>query len=182
MNLDAVIQQLRVACPAFAGRVAGAANFAAGIATQAWLETPAAYVVPLEEDAADNTDYGGLQQLVTERIAVIVHYDNAADRRGQGPSSGLDAMRTQVFRAILNWRPDPQRSPRGIAYAGGSVLESEQFRARLFYQLEFVQTVLITEADGWQPAEMPLLEIDVTRTDASTGAELSGIRVPLPQF
>lgn len=170
MNLDVVILRIKAMCPAFNGNVAGAAEYNSGVEDQAWLPTPAAYVIPLDDDAAENTDLQGLDQVTTERIGVIVMFSNAAgvtagDRRGQTTSEQFNPIKWQLRRALLNWRPnssvenpglvlptDPgaDHSARGFYASTGHLLEFDL--ARLFYQWEFLLDVKISDADGtWPP-------------------------------
>lgn len=183
MNLDAVITQLKTVAM-FGGNVAGAAAFADGIDSQVWLPTPAAYVIPLDEDASENQNLNGLQQIVTERIGIIVNLDNSADRRGQTASDQYDTTRTAIFKAILNWRPDwhplnPElnREARGFYYQGGRLLDFD--RARLFYQWEFALDITITDQDGWQPPAIPLLDITI-HADLENIYSPTGAFVPSP--
>src|ERR1700728_4107174 len=101
MQIDLVIAQLRTLALLFAGNVAGAAAYANGIDDQVWLPLPAAYVMPLDDDAGENTSMAGPQQIVTERIAVIVVLANATtegDRRGQASAEQYGLMRAAVFK------------------------------------------------------------------------------------
>jgi hypothetical protein len=147
MNLEHVIEQLRIFAPVFGGRVAGAADFERGIETEGMLDLPAAYVVPMDEDAEDNDEQVGLYQVVTERIGVIVEFDNSGDRRGQSVSEQYGPVRAEIWRALLNWNPDPLHAPRGMSYGGGAWMSQD--RARLFYRWEFLLHVQITDADGF---------------------------------
>lgn len=168
MNLDLVMTQLKTYAPMFGGRVAGAANFAVGLETQVWMDLPAAYVIPLDEDASENLDVAGLRQTITERIGIIVELDNAADRRGQAPAATLNDARAAVFAAVLGWHIAPDRSARGLYYGGGQLREFD--RARLFYQFEFCLDATYTYADGFQqPPGVPLVMFQKTYTDAETG-------------
>lgn len=168
MNLDLVMTQLKAYAPLFAGRVAGAANFEEGLESQVWMGLPAAYVIPLDEDASENADAAGLRQTITERIGIIVELDNTTDRRGQAPAASLNDTRTAIFSAILNWHIEPDRSPYGIFFGGGHYLKSD--RARLFYQFEFCLKNQITYADGFQQAAgVPLAMFQKTYADAETG-------------
>ncbi len=178
MNIDDVITQLRANCPLLGPRVAGAADYATGIATgSAWLATPAAYVIPLDDDAGDNDALNGLRQTVTERIGVVVNWATI-DRRGQTPAGDLSPARTQIFAALLNWKPAGANAARGMAYAGGSMLDFD--RARLFYQFDFTLETMITDADGWQYPDTALTGIDATSTQP-TGTPVAQIDVTLPQ-
>ncbi len=179
MNIERVIEQLKQFAPIFGGNVAGAAAYENGVADQVWLPSPAAYVVPLDMEAAPNTDMGGaLNQVVTERVNVIVQFDNsiakgAGDRRGQAITSYFDAVFVGTCRAILNWRPDaPVENPgadvgrlplarhaaRGLYLAGGGLITFD--RARLFYRWAFALEIRLSHADGWMPPSEPLRAIE----------------------
>ena len=159
MNIDLVIGQIRANMPVFGQRVAGAADFARAVEDQTWMDAPACYVIPLDEDADENPPGQGLEQHVAERIGVIVEFDNTADRRGQAASEQFEAMRTAVWACLLNWRIDPLAGAQGFIYGGGQLLSFD--RARLFYQWEFVLHRLLTDADGWQEPVDTLTEIQV---------------------
>lgn len=163
MKLDAAIAQLRLYAPVFGGRVAGAADFDRGLRDQVWLDYPAAYVIPLDEEATPNASGPGLIQTVTERIGVIIALSNLDDRRGQAPAATYEEMRAAIFGAVLNWRPDANSQPRGYAYGGGQLRDFD--RGRLFYQFEFIIETQITDDDGWHPPQTPLTQIDLVGTD-----------------
>lgn len=181
MQIDRVITQIRALSPIFAGNVAGAAAYANGVEDQAWLPLPACYVVPLDDDAGENTSQTGTQQIVTERIAVILVMDNsttAGDRRGQASAEQYGLMRGAIFRAILNWRPDwnpenpaANRESRGIYYVRGSLVDFDL--ARLFYQFDFALDTTITELDGWLEVPVPLVDVRSIVTDINTGETLA---------
>ena len=185
MDLDAAILQLRRNVPVFGGdaatgaggRVAGAADFARAIEDQAWMLLPAAYVIPLDEDTDENPGGNGLVQIVTERIGVIVEFDNSTDRRGQASAEQFLAVRTAVWAALLNWRIDPVNAAQGLSYGGGRLLQFD--RARLFYQWEFVLHRQLTDSDGWQEPVDDLTELDVQVDDA--GAAGLALHILLPQ-
>ena len=177
MNLDLVIQQLRLNAPMFQGRVAGAADFEKSLATEVAMLLPAAYVIPLAEDADANTLSNALNQLVTEHIGVVVEFDNSTDRRGQSVTSLYDATRVQLWASLLNWRVDPIRATRGLESSGARKLDQD--RARLFYQWDFSLVITISDADGWQVPVVPLLEID--SDFQNRGRHLVGDRTLLPQ-
>jgi hypothetical protein len=179
MRIDAVVAQLRLYAPVFGGRVAGAAEFAGGVSDQTWMASPAAYVLPLDEEAGENDSNDGLYQIVAERVGVVLALDNSADRRGQSTATQLGGLRAAVFAALLNWRPDPNSQVRGYAYGGGRLLDMD--RGRLFYQWEFVIATTITDDDGWQPPSVPLTEIDLVITDETTKVQRADVRVELPE-
>lgn len=187
MNLDMVIQQIRTLCPAFSNRVSGAADFAQGVAATSTSVMPAAFVLPLEDDARepDEPNVPGLYQVVVERIGVVIQISNEKDRRGQGSVTTVYDLRTQLFRALLNWRPgvtayggsDPDAAPEvgmlasatGFAYGGGRLLSFD--RARLFWQFEFVLECSISDADGFQVTGHTLDSIDMHVINPATGED-----------
>lgn len=178
MNLNAVAAQVRALCPIFVNNVAGAAGYANGVADQVWLPLPAAYVVPLDQDAEENVSQVGLDQIVHERFGIIVVLEtlridgfvDTADRRGQAAAGYLDTVKFALFKAVLNWRPDfppadATRMSRGIYFIGAGFPEGTAFdRARFFYQFTFGLDTLITDADGWQQPSDPLVEVQGTIT------------------
>ena len=178
MDLPAVITHLKAYVPILGGRVGGAAEFSAAMSgelrPEAW---PAAYVVPLGEDAEANDADNALYQLVTERLGVIVEFDNQSDRRGQSVTLLYRSMRVALYGALLNWRgTDPAHAVRGFEASSASLLQQD--RARIFYQWEFTLPTLLTDADGWQPVGEPLLEI---RANADDGDPIPPASVHLPQ-
>lgn len=184
MNLEAVVEQLRTHCPSFENRVAGAANFAIGLETTVNLKLPACFVVPEAEEAAEQKGLTGYDQLVTEQVLIIVEFDNRSDRRGQSVTLLYDAMRRELWRALLNWRPPPaagdtQRAARGFWFGGGQLIDFD--RARLFYQWRFCLDITVTDLDGWQEPLDPLEEIDVTRTPAIPPGTSPDVIVTYPQ-
>jgi hypothetical protein len=164
MNLESVIAQLKTYVPALGGRISGAADFAAGLESVVDLPLPAGFVMPLDDDAGDNDSYPGLYQPVTERIGVVVEFDNTtrSDADARTGFSGADQvypMRANIFSAVLSWIPTDQvgRAARGFSYGGGRLLTFD--RARLFWQFEFTLDTLITDADGFPISGDPLTDV-----------------------
>jgi hypothetical protein len=178
VNYVTVINQLKRLATVFDGNVAGAAAWAHGVEDQVWLPRPAAYVVPLDEEASENTSQNGLLQIVTQRFMVIVDFDNTSDRRGQTVTNAYEQTRASIDTAILNWRPDSSidnpgvvsptdigadHSSRGL-YRGDAGLITDITRARIFYQWTYCLDVLFSQDDGWQQPSVPLLEIQANPT------------------
>ena len=160
--MAAFISQLRANAPIFAGRVAGAAEFQAGLRNyNTSLPLPAAYVLPLGQEADANQLWNGLIQIVHKTIGVAVELDAQQDRRGQAPTMNFEEIEAQIFASVLNLTIGECRMPRGAAFSGARYLDLD--RARLFYQWEFALDWQITDADGVQPESVPLetIEVDV---------------------
>lgn len=195
MNIDAIASQLRSVATIFAGNVAGAAAYANGVSEQTWLPLPAAYVIPGEEDAEPNDSMTGSYQIVHERVSVIVVLPtlsaggslDSADRRGQAAAAQLRSLRSAVFKALLNWQPDPdgtdtttQIETRGIYYLGARFPADGAFdRARFFYEFLFGLDVTVTDDDGWRPTGTPMTDVHATVTDQTTGDTLATADQPL---
>lgn len=181
MNIDQVIAQLREHAPLFAGNVAGAAQYTKAAADQVWLPMPAAYVIPINDEAAPNTMQGGsLIQIVRETIGIIVVLDNSADRRGQAAATNaVNEARQALFGALLNWRMDLKRNAQGFAYERGALLPDSFTRAWLAWQFDFTIATQITDRDGVQITGNPLVRFAgaVTPNDGA-GEKLFEIDFP----
>lgn len=129
----------------FAGRIAGAAEFAM-LAPDAKLTLPCAYVIPLDDSAAANNSDNGYSQIIRDAFAVIVVLSNAADELGKSSIAQVIPTRSMLSAALLSWSPDSEHGP--IEYEGGQLLDVD--RARLYYQFEFACETQLTEADTYQ--------------------------------
>jgi hypothetical protein len=187
VNIDVVAAQIKRLAPIFNGNVAGAASYANGVVDQVWLDLPAAYVVPLGQEAEANILGNGLEQTVHERVGVIVVLEtlkvggemDPSDRRAQAASAYTDTIRQALFTAILNWRPDwdpanptLNREARGLYFNSADFpAEAGWDRARFFYQYIFTLDTMFTDADGWQLLGDPLWSITPDEEiEAGTGS------------
>ena len=154
------IAQLRANAPVFAGRVAGAAEFQAGLRNyNTSMPLPSAYVLPLGQEAEPNQVWNGLIQIVHKTIGVAVELDAQTDRRGQAPAMNFEEIEAQLFASVLNLEIGECRMTRGVSFSGARYLDLD--RARLWYQWEFVIDWQITDADGVQPDAVPIRQIEV---------------------
>jgi hypothetical protein len=156
-----LIAQLRANAPIFGGRVAGAAEYYAGLRNyNTSMALPAAYVLPLGQEAEPNNILGGgLVQLVHKSLGIVVEFDAQTDRRGQSPTMNFEEIEAQLFASVLNLFIPNCRMSKGIAFEGARFLDLD--RARLFYRWEFAADMLITDDDGVQPASVPLTQVEV---------------------
>ena len=149
MIYDVFIQQLRDNAPVFAGRVAGAAEFYKGLRDyNTSLALPAAFVLPLNQEADSNQIMNGLIQIVHKGVAVAVELDAQQDRRGQAPMMQFELIEQQIFGSCLGLMLGECRMQQPSYFTGARYLDLD--RARLFYQWEFGLDWQITDADGWQ--------------------------------
>ena len=167
------ISQLRTNAPIFAGRVAGAAEFYAGLKNyNTSLALPAAYVLPLGQEAGPNQAAGGdLIQIVQKTVGIAVELDAQTDRRGQDPVMQFQVIETQLFASVLNMilMDACPRMSKGVYFQGARYLDLD--RARLFYQWEFGLDWQISTADGVQPQSIPLatIEVDIFKAPVAPG-------------
>jgi len=175
MNIDLIIAALRLRCPSFAGRVAGAAQFQL-LPEKTNLPVPCAYVIPLDDRADENRSSTGYRQTITDAFAVIVALDNTADERGQAASGNVHAIRRELFKALLGWEVSDDYG--GVEYAGGELLDID--RARLWYQFEFsaafeIGSDDVSDPDTWQTidlASLPALT-EIHLDDVANPADIS---------
>jgi len=145
MNLNLVIAQLRNWAPSFGGRFAGAARFK-GVDEETAMVAPCGFVIPLEDSPGPALAENAVRQDLTDSFAVVVCLDNVEDERGQKPATDLEAIRRELWKALLGWRPTLEYN--GIVYEGGSL--QKLHRSQLWYQFEFGAAMQIGPEDGWE--------------------------------
>ena len=168
--MGAFISQLRANAPIFGGRVGGAAEFYAGLRNyNTSMPLPAAYVLPLGQEAEPNQVWNGLIQIVHKQVGVAVELDAQRDRRGQDPTMSFEEIEAQLFASVLNLEIGECRMVRGTSFSGARYLDLD--RARLFYQWEFNIDWQLTDADGVQPLSVPLqhVEVDIFKAPVTAG-------------
>lgn len=132
MKLLPIINQLKAATTLFAGRIAGASEYANEVVA-ASMQLPCAFVMRGSITTPENPDaVGELVQVLTEEFGVAVAVDNSLDGRGQAAEEFLDDIRTELLKALLGWQPpDPDQNT--FVYAGEQPLEINRGRLwRLF--------------------------------------------------
>lgn len=166
MNLNLIIAQLRTYCPTFANRVGGAADWNV-IPEASALAVPCAYVIPLDDNPGPQRSGNGYRQEIRDGFAVIIRVSNTGDERGQAAQTSINALRTEVFAALLAWQPSAAYG--AIEYEGGNLLQLN--RAVMDYQLEFSASMELDETDTWitrRNAALPALDtihVDVDAID-----------------
>lgn len=177
--MAAFITQLRARAPIFGGRVAGAAEFYKGLRDyNTSMALPAAYVLPLGQDAERNDSWGGLWQIVHKGIGVAVELDAQRDRRGQDPAMQFDDIEVQINASLLNFMTGDCHQARGVYASGARYLDLD--RARLFYQWEFILDWQLTDADGVQPDPGDIetlrgIELDIYKAPTYAGEEPAAV-------
>jgi hypothetical protein len=168
--LGLFIAQVRLCAPIFQGRVAGAAEFNAGLKNyNTSMALPAAFVLPLGQEADENKWAPGLIQIVKKTIGIAVEFDAQQDRRGQSPTMQFEEIEAQLMASVLGLFIPNCRMSQPIYFRGARYLDLD--RARLFYQWEFGIDWQITDADGVQFESIPLrmIELDVFHAPVAPG-------------
>jgi hypothetical protein len=138
MNAPELIDRLKSQCPALK-HVAGAADFATA-EKLVRHQLPAAFVIPLVEEATPNA-YAtmAVSQRVTQRFGVILAVSNLRDLGGEAAINDLTNLRPSVLTALLGWQPDAGSDL--VEFAGGRLLTlSEQV---LWWQDDYRSAITI---------------------------------------
>lgn len=146
MNLGEMVLHLRAAGTRFGNHITGSAELA--LAKEFPVKKEIAFVIPLADAATPNTDDSGINQTLTERVAVVTVLANDNSKKDllgfTAYDNLVDTVRSELFSALLGWQPSTAESL--MTYANGSVIAFD--RAWLWYQYEFeVDTRLQAEYD-----------------------------------
>ena len=171
MNIDTIITQVRKFAPVFENRVYGAAELVRA-KQEGFDRFPAAYVVFAGDAADDNGQLNGVTQYVDETLHIMVALDNRGDRRGQGAAVTVEQVRAALFGAILNWKPDPKRMPKGFGYVGSDL--EEMSTAALWHRFTFKRAILIGHEDGFNVWGEEITDFKIDPADPVTGVKLPG--------
>lgn len=164
MQLELVIEALRLRCPSFATRVAGAAQFKM-LPESAALAVPCAFVIPLDDTPQESQSMNSVRQRLEDSFAVVIALSNTVDERGQAAAHTTDSLRAELWAALLGWQPTTRYD--GIVYQGANLLALD--RARMWYQFEFSAAMEIEPADGYQEtalAALPHFDGGTVKVDA----------------
>jgi hypothetical protein len=151
VKLTPIIEEIKAKCPTFEQRAAGAAEYA-NLRNRSNLTMPAAYVVPMDENASELGNGSGYRQMLTEGFSVIVVISNQADERGQQAANQLHDLRAELWAALLGFEIDDYDQ---ITYSGGNLLHVD--RSRLDYQFDFNAVFYIDIEDTRRGADLATL-------------------------
>ena len=101
------------------GRVSGAAELAA--VRESAQTTPAAWVIPVADDAGGNVLLNAVSQRVTERIGIVFAVRNVRDKRGATAHNALRAIRRAVKNTLIGWLPDPDEA--AVVFSRGRLID-----------------------------------------------------------
>jgi len=141
MQPATLIAHLKDTCPLLK-MVGGSADF--GVAETALRnKLPAAFVIPLAEQASPNTSATTVvSQRVTQQFGVILAASNLRDATGAKALEDIYAVRQQVMTALLGWIPEGERS--SMEFSGGHLQDmSDQV---LWWQDDFNLEIYLRSA------------------------------------
>lgn len=170
MIFSTFIAQIRNNAKIFEGRVAGAAEFNAGLKNyNTALPLPAAYVLPLALEVGPNQAQNGIYQICSQNVGVVVELDAQRDRRGQSAAMQLDLIRVQLNASVIGATIPGICQYRSVYGVGGEPLDLD--RARLFYRFDYGVDYLMDDADGIQTEGIDLIsiELDIFKAPVSPG-------------
>ena len=145
MRLSLIVAKLKLAETRFENRIGGAAQL--DWCLDNTFEGDMAFVVQVGESANENEYDSGINQIVTERFAIIVALRNdttTLDKLGIIAYDSLHDIRAELWSALLNWNMPETEEP--IYYVGGNIFAIH--RGYLWYQYNFETTIRITDEDG----------------------------------
>lgn len=144
MRLSAIALKIRVAETRFGTNVGGAVELAQ-ILDRDTIKSDVAFVIPLGEDAAQNTSNVVMQTMI-ERFGVVVVIKNDTtqrDKQGIRAYDEVHDIRNEIFGAIMNLDLGFESV---ISYRGGSLIRLTP--AYLWYQFEFDYTSqIVTDSE-----------------------------------
>ncbi len=107
--IDAVIARLEASVPLLKA-VGGAAQFQ-NAAESLPKSTPAAFVIPLEENPSGSAMGDMVIQRVAVTFGVILVVRNLSDAKGVAARQDMEALRAAVKAALLGWQPTADYDP-----------------------------------------------------------------------
>lgn len=107
--IDAVIARLEANVPLLK-HVGGAAQFQ-NAAESLPKGTPAAFVIPLEENPGNSAMGDLVIQRVSVTLGVILVVRNVSDPKGVAARQDMEALRAAVKTALLGWQTTPDYDP-----------------------------------------------------------------------
>jgi hypothetical protein len=135
-NLESVVTQLKTS--SLIKSVGGAADLAS--AEVDFKKAPAAYVIPLADDAGENMLLNtNIEQEIKVSFAIVLAVTNKRDPRGEAALVDLKAAREEIFAKIYGWVPANEYTP--VTYQGGKLMKLEN--TFLWWQERFATSYLI---------------------------------------
>lgn len=130
MRITPIIEHLKAECPQFGGRIAGGLDWDPVQGCQQ-LESPAAFVLPVGDEAEEPMAQNAAVQVVRDSFDVCVVLDNQ-DERGQSAADLVHDVRTTLCRALMGLTIGDTQP---ICYDRGDLIMMD--RAKVVYGFRF---------------------------------------------
>lgn len=149
MQVTPLVRHLRARCPLFANAVAGGIDWES-IEASTKLVGLRAHVVITDEKAEGSNTQNVVKQDVAEEFDVCVEFPQAVgDEKGRLVGDQLDAVREELCRALVGWKPAPTYDP--TQYVGRQMLLNNRVKA--VYRFSFVTGFQLGRNKVGEPAE-----------------------------
>ena len=149
MKVTPLVMHLRAHCPGFTSAVTGGIDWES-IEKSSKLSGLAAYVVLTDERADPSEAQNVMLQDVTEEFDVCVVFpQRAGDERGLAVGDQVDAVRKELCRALVGFKPEPEYDP--VEYVGREMLLNSRDKA--VYRFSFVTAFQLGRNRASDPAE-----------------------------
>lgn len=117
------IQQLRIGLlPMTPHAIHGAASLESAM-TSGPRKMPSIWCIPLSDQAAPNQIVGGVCQLVTASVGIVIAVHNVRDATGDASRHDLEMLRDDISGALLNWIPPDAEAQ--VTYVRGRLIRIE---------------------------------------------------------
>ncbi|NWB89829.1 phage tail terminator protein [Pseudomonas agarici] len=145
MNITPILTQLRDQCPSLAQSILTGLDLELlqGNTTQ---PTPAAFVTVIADLASPDASQNVTRQRIRDRLELILLLDSSD---GQVAFDQLHALRAELWRALVGFKPDSFYSP--LEYDGGELISISA--DRLLYRLHFFAEFQLGRNRSSDPAE-----------------------------
>ncbi|HGM5579285.1 TPA: hypothetical protein ACKP22_000943 [Pseudomonas putida] len=159
MRITPIIEHLKAECPQFEGRIAGGLDWDP-VAGAQQLAAPAAFVIPVGDDAEEPMAQNAAAQAVRDSFDVCVVLDNA-DERGQAAADLVHAVRATLCRALMGLQVDKDTDP--ICYDRGDLILMDRakvvygYRFYAYTQLGHLGPLASDDPETWQDLEQSRL-------------------------
>lgn len=173
MRIGKIALKIRAADTIFENRVAGSAEL--DLALMNTLRVEMAFVIPLIENAEENTYDSAIEQPLIERFGVIVAIKNdttQSDKLGIIAYDKLHDIREELLNCLIGWEMTEAESP--VWYRGGRLLNTNG--AWLWYQFEFEYQSRIGVVNKNQALQTEIGAVDSDSKIESYAGLVYGIR------
>ncbi|KPA99307.1 phage tail terminator protein [Pseudomonas asplenii] len=145
MNITPIITQLRAECPSLAQHISTGLDLDL-LQGDTTLPTPSAFITLRCDLATENTAQNVSRQTLRDRLELTLVLDAS---NGQAPFDRLHALRAELWRALVGFKPDTFYTP--LQYGGGRLVSINA--TRLLYRLRFFAEFQLGRNHATDPAE-----------------------------